>query len=594
MTIEIAIILGILAATVVLFITEKLRVDLVALLVMGVLIAIGVLSPQEGVAGFANPATVTVGAMFVLSAGLQRTGAVNELGRTLVRITGSDETRLTAGFMGISATVSAFINNTAAVAVFLPLGLNVSREAGFSPSRLLMPISFAAMFGGVCTLIGTSTNILIAAIATEQQVATFGMFEFLPLGLIGVAVGTAYMLLIGRRLIPDREPIEPYIDRYNLRTYLTEVAILPDSPLVGQTVEDAQLGTKFDLTIIEIIRDRRDIRIPGRERRLLAGDHLLVHGNVKTIMELRDEEGWELISESDIREEDLIGDRDSYVIAEAAIAPQSSLVGQTLRTSDFRRRYRAIVIGIERRGEPIREAITDVTLQPGDLLLLYGTGKNIDRLHSHTDFLMLVEVPSTRLRQERAPVAIGIVALVVLAAALEWIPIVGAAVLGCIVMIVAGVLTLEEAYEALDAQVLVMLAGILSLGTAMEKTGTAQYLADITVSFAGTYGPIALLAAFYAMTSLLTETMSNNATAVLMAPITISVAAGLGVDPKPFLVAVTFAASSSFMTPIGYQTNTMIYGPGGYRFFDFTRVGAPLNILFWIVATVMIPIIWPF
>ncbi|MDQ4076287.1 MAG: SLC13 family permease [Chloroflexota bacterium] len=593
MTPEVAIVLAILFVTVVVLMTEALRVDVVAVLVMGTLVAMGLLTPEEGIEGFANPATVTVGAMFILSAGLQRTGAVNTLGRWLLRVAGRSQGRLITGVMLVVAGLSAFINNTAAVAVLMPLALRVSREMKMSPSKLLMPLSFAAMFGGVTTLIGTSTNILVSAIADQRGVGAFGMFEFLPLGLVMVGLGMLYMLLIGRHLIPERQSEDnTVVDRYDLRHYLTEVIVLPGSPLVGWTLEEAQLGLDFDLNIVDIIRGNREIPLPSARRHLRSGDVLLVSGNVRTLLAIVGRRGWKLVPEAALG--DLFLGDDAYTLAEAVVAPGSSLVGQTLRSSGFRRRYGAVVLGMQHHGALVRENLANQPLAAGDLLLLYGERENINQLHSNKDFLMLADVPDRRFRRRKAPVAIAIVAAVVLLAALELLPIVIAAVLGCVAMVLTGVLKLENAYDALDAQVLVMLAGILSLGVAMEKSGTAAFLADLVVDLAGPYGLVALLSAFYLMTSLLTEMMSNNAAAALLAPIAISLATGLDVNPRPFLIAVTFAASSSFMTPIGYQTNTMIYGPGGYRFSDFTRVGAPLNILFWIVATLLIPVFWPF
>lgn len=592
MTTDILLVLAILCLTVALLMSEKLRVDAVAVLVMLTLVSFGLLTPSEGLAGFANPATITVGAMFILSYGLQQTGAVNELGKWLVKLAGSSQTRLTFSIMGAVAVMSAFINNTAAVAVFLPLTLKVARGLKESASRLLMPLSFAAMFGGTCTLIGTSTNILVNVIAQEYGLDGFGMFEFLPLGLLITGVGMLYMLIIGRRLIPDRQAQNQLTDRYQLRDYLTEVELLPNSPLVGQTVDQIQLALDSDINIIDIIRDKEDIPLPSVTRFLQAGDKLILSSNLQGLVQLMQRDEWEIMPEVSMEEMSLSDP--SYTLAEAVIAPQSKLIGQRLRESDFRRQYNVVVLGIQHHGKLIRSNLADLRLEVSDVLLLYGERADIDKLHKFKEFLMLRAVPGVQVRSQKAPLALAIVAGVVLLAALELLPIVVSAVLGGFLMVLTGILSLDEAYQALDAQVLTMLAGILSLGVAMEKSGTAAYLADLAVNLAGPYGPMALLSVFYLMTTLLTSVMSNNATAALLAPIVISVAAGLGVSPIPFLIAVTFAASASFMTPIGYQTNTMIYGPGGYRFFDFMRVGGPLTLLFWIISTLLIPVFWPF
>lgn len=590
MTPEIMFVLTTLVITVVLLLTERLRVDVIAVLIMVALVTVGLLSPSQGVAGFSNQATLTVGAMFVLSEGLQRTGAINVLGRRLVQVAGESEERLTLGIMGVVAMMSAFINNTAAVAVFLPLTMNVARQLKVSASRLLMPLSFAAMFGGMATLIGTSTNILVSAIAEERGLGGFSMFEFLPLGVLLIFVGILYMITVGRRLIPSRQASGGLVDRYELREYLTEVVLLPDSPLVGQTVQQARRD--LELEIAGMIREGRKIPLPTVTRTLLAGDVLIVSANVPTLLNLRKKKGWKLISELALGDLPRGGKR--YLLAETIVAPHSPLVGQTLRTIRFRRRYRAVVLGMQHHQRVLHEDLANLPIEAGDVLLLYGQRNDMNELHRSKDFLLLQDLPDMQLRSEKALLALGLVAGVVLVSALEWLPIMVAALLGCLLMVLTGVLELEDAYNALDAQVLVMLAGLLSLGLAMETSGTAAYLADLVVTWVGPYGPVALLAAFYLMTTLLTSVMSNNATAALLAPIAISIAVGLGVSPKPFLVAVALAASTSFITPIGYQTNTMIYTPGGYRFSDFTRVGLPLTVLFWLMATLLIPFFWPF
>ncbi|MGB0386001.1 MAG: sodium:proton antiporter [Ardenticatenaceae bacterium] len=590
MTQEIMFVLVMLLITVLLLLTEKLRVDVVAMLIMVALVMFGLLSPSEGVAGFSNQATLTVGAMFILSEGLRRTGAINVLGRRLVQVTGPSEQRLTLGTMGLVATMSAFINNTAAVAVFLPLTMSVARRLKMSPSRLLMPLSFAAMFGGMATLIGTSTNVLVSAIAEEHGLGAFSMFEFFPLGMLLIFAGILYMITIGRHLIPKRQAPGGLVAPYELREYLTEVVLLPDSPWVGQTIQQAGRDLEFEMA--GVIRKGRKIPLPTVTRSLLAGDVLIVSVNVPTLLNLRRKKGWKLISESALG--DLPPSGQKYLLAEAIVAPYSPLVGQTLRTIKFRQRYRAIVLGMQHHQRVLHGNLANLPIEAGDLLLLYGERNDINELHRSKDFLLLQDLPDMQWRSEKTFLALGIVAGVVLVSALEWLPIMMAALLGCLLMVLTGVLELEEAYKALDAQVLIMLAGLLSLGLAMQNSGTAAYVADLIVTLVGPYGPVALLAAFYLMTTLLTSVMSNNATAALLAPIAISIAAGLGVSPKPFLVAVALAASTCFITPIGYQTNTMIYTPGGYRFSDFTLVGLPLTVLFLLIATRLIPFFWPF
>ncbi len=591
MSIEHVFVLGILALTVVLFLSERVRIDAVALLVMALLVGSGILSPQEAVMGFANPATVTVAAMFVLSAGLQRTGAVNALGQRLFYFTGQSERRMLLTMMVVTAALSGFINNTAAVAVFLPMVLKMSRDAGISPSRVLMPLSFAAMIGGTTTLIGTSTNILVNSVALSYGEPGFALFEFMPLGICAMVVGIPYLVFIAPRLLPERQPPTGVRSRYALREYMTEVQLLETSPLVGLSVEEAQIASDFDITIVDILREVDEVRLPGVTRRLLAGDVLLVRANIETLVRLSRNAGWQLLPNA--KGADNLGRDPSHIMVEAVLAPHSPLIGESLRSLNFRHRYGVLVLGIQRHGQAIQEQLADVILQPGDVLLLYGERHDVEQLYQYPEFIVLGEVPAQFQRPEKAPLAVLIVVLVILVAALDWISITGSAILGAVAMIFTGVLKMEEAYDSLDEQVLVMLAGLLSLGMAMETTGTAAFLAHMTLSLVEPWGPLALVGAFYVLTSVLTQFMSNNATAALMAPVALAAAEQMHANPKALLVAVAFASSSAFMTPVGYQTNTMVYGPGGYRFTDYVRTGGILTLLFLFLAILVIPVLWP-
>nr|WP_290667585.1 SLC13 family permease [Ardenticatena sp.] len=591
MSIEHVFVLGILALTVVLFLSERVRIDAVALLVMALLVGSGILSPQEAVMGFANPATVTVAAMFMLSAGLQRTGAVNALGQRLFYFTGQSERRMLLTMMVVTAALSGFINNTAAVAVFLPMVLKMSRDAGISPSRVLMPLSFAAMIGGTTTLIGTSTNILVNSVALSYGEPGFALFEFMPLGICAMVVGIPYLVFIAPRLLPERQPPTGVRSRYALREYMTEVQLLETSPLVGLSVEEAQIASDFDITIVDILREVDEVRLPGVTRRLLAGDVLLVRANIETLVRLSRNAGWQLLPNA--KGADNLGRDPSHIMVEAVLAPHSPLIGESLRSLNFRHRYGVLVLGIQRHGQAIQEQLADVILQPGDVLLLYGERHDVEQLYQYPEFIVLGEVPAQFQRPEKAPLAVLIVVLVILVAALDWISITGSAILGAVAMIFTGVLKMEEAYDSLDEQVLVMLAGLLSLGMAMETTGTAAFLAHMTLSLVEPWGPLALVGAFYVLTSVLTQFMSNNATAALMAPVALAAAEQMHANPKALLVAVAFASSSAFMTPVGYQTNTMVYGPGGYRFTDYVRTGGILTLLFLFLAILVIPVLWP-
>ncbi len=585
---EIALVLAILVAAVALFASEKLPIDLVALLVLAMLLLSGLITAEEGISGFSNPATITVLAMFVLSAGIQKTGAVAALGRLLIR---GDKYAfgLLAIVMFTVAVVSAFVNNTAAVAVFLPLVLAAAAHRKIPASKLLIPLSFASQFGGVCTLMGTSTNLLVSSISDNHGYGAFSIFEFSRLGIIMVAAGLAYFLLIGRALLPVRRG-EELTDVYQLGDYITELRVMPDSPLIGKAIHESSLQKEHDITLIKLLRKDREMWAPANEP-LREGDVLLVEGNVKNILTLKDGQKLEIEPEFQLKDNTL--QAKDLRLVEAVVAPRSRLVGRTLSSLDFARRFRLIVLAIQRRERALREKLDSVHLRFGDSLLVQGPSDEIAKLQRNDNFILLAPLELPSLRRRKVPVALVIVSLVVGLAAFGIMPIVASAIVGAVAMVLTGCLRMDEAYDAVDWRVVVLLGGILPLGTAMEKSGVAELIAHRGIGLVSDFGPVAVLAALYLVTAVLTEAMTNNASVVLMAPIAISSAVTLGVDPKPFLLAVTFAASTSFATPVGYQTNTMVYTAGGYRFTDFAKVGVPLNLIFWALAVYFIPKFWP-
>ncbi len=586
---EIWLVLAILVCAAALFASERYPVDQVALIVLAALLLLGLVTPAEGLSGFSNPATVTVAAMFVLSAGLGRTGAVAAIGRMLVRF-GRGEVTLLVLIMVSVGVVSAFINNTGAVAVMLPIVIAAAAARKVSPSRLLIPLSYASQFGGVCTLIGTSTNLLVSAISDSAGYGAFSMFEFGLLGLAMFAAGTLYVLTVGRFLLPRRRGGQLSED-YGLGEYVTELRVMEDSPLAGRSIAESELEKNHGVHVIELLRDDSRIWSPAAHK-LQAGDVLLVRAKVRELLNLKADARLEVDQEFKVRDEALKDEE--LAMVEVLVAPRSRLVGNTLSGLEFHRRYSAVVLGVQRRGEMLREKFNEVRLNFGDALLLLGPKDDIERLRGDPDLIVLDEVTGPGLHAGKAPFALLVVAGVVAAASTGLAPIVVAALVGCVVLLLLRCITLEDAYTAIDWRVIFLLAGILPLGIAMQNSGAAQLIADHAIAVSGQFGPIAMLAALYLLTALLTEAMSNNASAVLLAPIAIAAAEGLGVDPKPFLMAVTFAASTSFATPVGYQTNTMVYSAGGYRFSDFLKVGVPLNIVFAILAVVLIPLIWPF
>ncbi len=584
-------VLVILIAALVAFATERIRIDLVALGVMVLLMVLGIVSPKEGLSGFSNPATVTIAAMFVLSAGLQRTNLPTLVGTRIVSLANESEGRLIVLLMLTTALLSAFILNTAVVAVFIPIALRIANEMKISPSRLLMPISFGAILGGTLTLIGTSTNLLVSSIAAQSGLEPFSFFAFAPFGIITLAAGLLYMATIGRKLLPNRPIESDLLDKYHIREYLSQIEVRPNSPLIGKKLGDLNLGKRYDITFLDILRDGRTILLPGASRHIRANDIILVRGPLDKLLELQKIEGLDIVPLNKLPEE-FLSKGNELGMAEVVVAPQASIMGFTIKELNFRQRFGVVAIGMLRRGMSIIGKFTHEPIMAGDMLLVVGERKNLAKLSNNPDFLLLVDVPMPAVRSTKAFWALAIMAGVVIAAILGA-PIVVSALAGSLMMIVTRVLTLDDAYHALDKRVLVMLAGILSLEAAMENSGLAQWLSESILYLLDPAPAWLIVGTFYLLSMLLTETMSNQATAVVLAPLAISAANMMGANPTPLLMAITFAASASFMTPVGYQTNTMIYNTGNYRFLDFTKVGTPLNILLLILATIFIPMIWP-
>ncbi|HVR28226.1 MAG TPA: SLC13 family permease [Thermoanaerobaculia bacterium] len=627
MTGDILITLAITAGALALFLWNKLRVDVVGIVVMTALILSRLVTLREGISGFANEALLTVAAMFVLSAGLVRTGAIDLLGRWVARLAQKSELRLLAVSLALVIPLSAFINNTPVVVVMIPLLLGLSRKIGARPSKLLMPVSFASQLGGTLTLIGTSTNLLVAGLALELGVGRIGLFDITPPGLVMMGIGVVYLLTVGRWLTPIRRAAEDPIAAHELRDYVSVLRVEADSPLAGKSLAESRFATEYGLQVVAVDRDSGRIEVPGPGTVLRTGDGLVVRGKVTDLARIAGaahlkistpaapgvseepaldpapgagahtsagtsaEADANATADSDAEGEAKAPDEN---LAELMVPPHSPVVGRTLRDLAFRARYGVPVLGIQRHGVTLVERMGEIALMAGDLLLVQGTPVELRRIHQWGDFALLGPMALPARRLHRLKFSVPILLGVVLFAALDVMPILVAAMLGVIAMFLTRCMTPEEAYQEVDWTVLVLLGSLIPLGIAMQKTGTAQLLANGVVSLTAPLGAAGTLAAFFLLTSLLTELISNNAAAVVLTPIAIATAAELGTSPLPFIIAVMFAASNSFMTPIGYQTNTFIFGPGGYRFSDFFRVGAPLNLLMLIAASVVIPWFFPF
>jgi di/tricarboxylate transporter len=584
--------LGVVVVALICFITELLPVDITALCVAVVLILLGLVSPDEGIAGFGNSATITVMAMFILSAGITRTGVVQVFRDLLLKWGGKSVTRQILVMGILVGPISAFINNTAVVAIFLPIVEEWCKKRGISPSKLLMPLSFVTVLGGMITVIGTSTNVLASGIAKDLGYGEFRLFQFSALGIITFLIGLAYLAFIAPRLLPNRKNLTSDLvsEGYGLEDYVTEVIVSPTSKLIGQTFRSAQLQRDSQVDVLEIIRDQERLPQPVTSRTIRAEDILLVRGKTDDVLKIRAEQGLDILPDVKFNQKTLATELNSSDegVAEVLILSNSRLIGSTLKDLRFRQRYNLTVLALRRGEELVRERLGKVPLRFGDLLLVQGDKQSLLGLQTTRELLVIEQKEPEAIRRDKAWLAIAIILGVVLIAAFDLLPILVSALMGVVLMIVTGVIKPGEVYGAVRWDVIFLLAGLIPLGTAMENSGATKWLADNLMVLGGNFTGYWVLLFFYIITSLLTEILSNNATVVLLLPIAAEVAKALSLNPISLMFAVTFAASNSFMTPIGYQTNTMVYGPGGYKFWDFFRVGAPLNLIMTIVTPLLI------
>ncbi|MEO7431489.1 MAG: SLC13 family permease [Dokdonella sp.] len=577
--------LAIVVGAIALFASEKVRIDLVALMVLVLLVACGLVSPADSLAGFSNEATITVAAMFALSLGIERSGALEPLGRLLSRI--RKPWLLTLALMLAIAPMGAFVKNIALVATFLPLALRVCARTRTPPGRVLMPMAYAAQMGGVCTLIGTSSNLLADSLAQKHGLPPFGLFEFARLGVPLAAVGIVYLMLVGRWLLPRDLPATATVDP-QVGKYVTELKLSATSPLVGQTIADVKLGEKYGVYPLELLRGDQHLWSP-RSQTLVAGDVLLVRGDWEKIEELRASADLELDPENRYGPDH----GKARVLVEVMIKPDTNMDGRSLEELDFQRNHDAIALAIHRRGEILREKLKGVRLATGDVLLLLVGDNAVDAVRGDDRLVVLSEREDMRRIPRRAIAAIAIMVGVIVTSGLHLLPIPVAAIAGAVAMAIAGCFGREDLYKGIDWKIIVLLAAILPLGSAIETSGLSTTLVEGGMHLVGSHGPLAALLMVYLLTALLTELMGHNPSVVLMVGIAVSVAHSAHADPKPFVIAVAFAAATSFATPVGYPTNTMVYYAGGYRFSDFMKVGIPLIAVFCAMSMWLIPIFWP-
>jgi len=598
MTLEIAIVLGVITLMFILFVMELFPLDVTALSILAVVLVLGYISPEEAISGFANPAVITIALLFVLSHALQKSGILEYMVIRLNKLTERSRFLGLFVFLISVALASAFVNNTAIVAIFIPLTIRLAQKYNLSPSKLLMPLSYIAIIGGTLTLVGTSTNLLVNSIYVNSISSSppLGMFEFAKFGLVMLVIGMAYLLIAVPFLIPSRTVTSSLTKSYHMGGYLTELKVSAESPLVGRTCKERAVNKNYDITVLDILRDGKLISKNIRDTFIHPEDILFVRGSLENFLRMKEVEKVTMLTDEKLTQVELVHDDNTLV--ECLITNQTDLVGKSLMEINFRRRFGSFILAIRREGEILRKKIAHVVLQAFDTLLIYGPIEKIKELSDSGDFIVLGEIEATLQKHKYWWVSVAVILGTVILAALGIVPILKGALIGTIFLLVIRVITANEAYQSINWQVIVLIAALIPLGIVIQKSGTAFWIGTVLNDIANTFNPLIrptiMLSLVYLVTIILTEMTSNAATAIIMTPIAISAAQQMGLDPRTFVFAVCFAASASFITPIGYQTNLMVYGPGGYKFTDYVRVGLPLAIVLWCIATWLIPILWPF
>lgn len=591
MTVQIGIVLALLLVALVLFSLERIPIEIVALLLVMALVLTQTLTPAEAFAGFGNDIVITIAGLFILTGGLAKTGVIDLVGRRLHRTAGDSEFRITALIMFAAALCAAVMKNTTTTAMFLPVVLGIATRRNVPPSKLLMPLAFGAILGGTCTLIGTSTNLAVSGALPRYGIQPFTMFELTSVGVVIVAAGMLYMLLIGLRLLPRRESADSLTEKYHVRQYVTEVLVLDDSPLIGKSLAEARIGDEFDLTLLGILRGKEQFRIaPSPREKIQAGDLLMVQGRVEDILRVKTEAGIEI--KPDFKLSDSVLESKGAELFEAMVPRGSDFIGRTLKALAVRKRHQVIVLAINRHGVDLLSKISRVRLRFGDVLLIQGTRDQVEALAADGQVLLLEEISEKQARPEKRRWALLAFAVFLFFSLTHLVALPIAVLFGVMILLASQSLRMTEVYEIIDWRLLILIACMISFGVAMEKTSADQYLADFIVQGTGSYGPVAVLAGFFVMTVALTQPMSNQAAALVMLPIAVKTALVLGLNPRTFAITVTYAASCSFLTPLE-PACVLVYTPGRYRFLDFLKVGSILTIAVFAIVIWLVPVFWP-
>jgi di/tricarboxylate transporter len=588
----------ILTVAVILLLFNVTRPDLIALLVLISLGLTSVIAPADLFSGFSRSAVITVMALFIMTNALYRTGVTRWMGERLLHLGGTRPWRLTLTVMLAGAVLSYFMNTIAAGAVLLPAIIGLARTADIRPSKLLIPLSFGTLLGGMATLLTTS-SILVNAALRDADYQPFQLLDFLPVGGAMAVAGLLFMTFIGRRWLPNRSPIDRYgwdvryqaglSDLYSLQERLYEAQIEPASPLIGQSIASSRIGENLGLSILAIERGRQTILAPRPEETLRLQDVLIIVGRSERVEQLI-ALGVSIEAESD-REDDFSSD--AIGMAEVIIAPRSRVVGQSVKQINFRQKFGLTVIALWRNGRSYRTDVGELLLEFGDALLMHGPRDKIRQLQAEPDFIVLQPESAEAQRPTKAWLAAAIMLGALLVMALGWLPIAEATFTGAVLMVVTKCLTMDEAYQAIEWRAVFLIAGMLPLGLALTKTGAAEWVGQILIQTFGGFGPLVLLSVFYLLAMLLTQFVSGQAAAVIVAPIALSAAIQMNSSPYAFAMAAALACSTAFMTPIAHPVNLLVMGPGGYTPRDFFRVGAPLTIVVFVVMMLVLPIVWP-